>query len=392
MKVPNTSKGLPDLIDLRIQDGAIIEVGAMLSEKLGETIVQGEEGQQFFISLPWMDLFSVVTDPGHEWKEKYSEWSKQAALGGFGDCLVIPETNPAADKGEIIQSLQNRQNPFGVRMSVAGAITASKNGKQLAEMRDCFEAGSRIFSEGLKPSLTSQRMRIALEYAHGFGGKLLTFPQDADLAENGQIHEGKSSLATGLTGIPSLSESLMVYRDSELALMTGTEVHFCGISCAESVDILRKAIEKGAPVSASVFASQLIFTEEDTESFESAFKVMPPYRSVKDREALRQAVAEGVIQGIASGHVPTTIEEKNLEFPYAAFGRRGLSDCFPFAYEALVKTGKMTPAELVQRMVEYPRALTGIPLHTETMSFWIVDKEQSVEQVRLFRNSSPLFN
>lgn len=375
-------------IDLRVQQGEITEVGSGLELREGETLWEAEIGAQFYMSSSWMDLFSVVTDPGFEWKESYVEWSDQAAAGGFGECLVIPETNPSADKGEIIRSLCRRENVHGVKMSVAAAVTAGKQGKQLAELRDCFEAGAKVFSEGLHASLSSARMRIALEYVHGFGGKLFSFPQDAGLAENGQIHEGKSSLATGLNGISSLSESLMVYRDSELALMTGTEVHFCGISCAESVEILRKAMDKGAPISASVFSTHLIFTEEDTESFDSAYKVMPPFRSMLDREALRRAVAEGVIQGIASGHVPSAPEEKNLEFPYASFGRRNLSDSFRYAWAALVATGLMTDSELIERMVVFPRELVGNTSTISTFSFWKVDKNQSVTEIHLFKNST----
>lgn len=378
----------PSVFDIRIQEGEVIEIGKALELKEGEQMEEVSDGGQFYFSLSWMDLFSVVTDPGFEWKERNSEWAAQAAAGGFGECLVIPETNPAADKGEIIRSLSGRGNVHGVKMSVAAAVTAGKSGKQLAEMRDCFEAGATVFSEGLHPSLTSARMRIALEYVHGFGGKIFSFPYDSGLAENGQIHEGKSSLATGLNGMSSLSESLMVYRDSELALMTDTEIHFCGISCAESIEILKKAIEKGAPVSASVFSTHLIFTEEDTESFDSLYKVMPPFRSMNDREALRKAVAEGVIQGIASGHVPTAPEEKNLEFPYAAFGRRNLVDSFRYTWEALVKTGLMTAEELMQRMIIFPRQLVGLPMPTENLSFWAVNSDGLVDRTLLLKSKN----
>lgn len=368
------------LLDIRLSEDTLLEMDSSLTAHEQETVVPGDS---WYLSPAWMDLFSVVTDPGYEWKESRNEWARQAAEGGFGSCLIIPETNPAADRGEMVRSLLQFPNPYRIETQVAAAVTSGKSGKQLAELRDASSAGARIFSEGLRPSLSAARMRIALEYLKSFDGCMMVFPLDGEMAESGQIHEGKSSLTTGLNGIPSLAESLLVYRDSELARITGTPVHFCGISCADSVEIIRKAKTTGAPVTASVFASHLMFTESETESFDASWKIMPPLRSEQDRAALRKAVADGTIEGIASGHVPTAPEEKNLEFPYAAFGRRGLTTCFDLAWEALVKTGLMEPAALVSRLVAFPRQLTGSGIPSHAFTLWRTDAQNRVVEKQL---------
>lgn len=371
---------LPQQVDLRLSDHSLMEIGRGLQVQNNE--VQ-ETGSTWYLSPAWMDLFSVVTDPGFEWKESREEWARQAARGGFGSCLIIPETTPAADRGEMVRSLLQYPNLYGVETQVAAAVTSGKSGKQLAELRDAWSAGACIFSEGLKPSLSAARMRIALEYLKSFDGSVMVFPLDGGMAENGQIHEGKSALATGLTGIPSLAESLLVYRDSELARITGTPVHFCGISCADSVEIIRKAKATGAPVTASVFATHLVYTETETETFDSSWKIMPPLRSAHDREVLRQAVVEGTLDGIASGHVPCAPEEKNLEFPYAAFGRRGLETCFDLAWESLVTTGLMQPAALVSRFVTFPRQLTRTSIPRNAYTLWRTDAQNRVVEKQL---------
>lgn len=370
-------------MDVRIHSGKILEQGEALVPTESEVVWEGREHQDYYLSPAWTDLFSVVTDPGFEWKESYAQWANQAAEGGMGRCLVIPDTSPSVDKGEMVRSLKARTNAHGVEMLVAANITQGRLGKQLSEMRDCYEAGTRIFSEGLKPSLSAARMRIALEYAGSFGGKLMVFPQEGGMAESGQIHEGKASLATGLTGIHSLSESLMVYRDSELALLTGTEIHFCGISSAESVEIIRKAKEKGAPVTASVFAPHLVFTEAEVEGFDPLYKVMPPFRSQADRDALRKAIQDGVIDGIASGHVPYAPEEKNLEFPYAAFGMKTLTHAMTYAWEALVNSDLCTPEQLISKFIKFPSRFLECPIPDNRYTFWSV-KSGKVGEIRLF--------
>lgn len=390
--ISGNASGSIQMLDIRIRQGKIIQASPHLTEEDQESVLSTAPGESWYASPAFMDLFSVITDPGFEWKETHQQWAEQAGAGGFSDALVIPETSPVPDRGEVVRALLSRNSGLKSTMWIAGALTAGKNGKQLAELQDMYTAGVRIFTDGLKPSLPSARKRTGLEYLKGFSGKMMVFPQDAGLSENGQIHEGKSALFTGLHGIPSLAESLMVYRDSELALLTGTHIHFCGISCLESVDILRAAKQKGAPVSASVFTPHLYYTESSTESFESVYKVLPPFRSEEDRLALIDAVAEGIIEGLASGHVPFSVEEKELEFPYASFGMRNLKSSFSIAWNMLVHSGKMSPAGMVQRFVEFPRKFTDVPVSEDFVTLWKTDSQGIALNTGVLENRSLHFS
>jgi len=347
--------------DIRIRSGIITEIEQYLSPEPDEYCITAEDGEQLNASSGWMDLFSIITDPGYEDKESFSQWSAAAVSGGFTECLAFPETHPYADTGEAVLALLNRNTPHAPTLHILGALTQKLEGRQIAEFRDMMRAGTGLFSQGLRPSVSGGCMRIALEYLKGSRSQIVVFPFEESLSKQGQVHEGKSAIFTGLKGIPTLTESLIVYRDCALSELCNVPVHFTGISTQKSLKIIEDAKQRGIQVTASVFSTHLKYTEDVYESFDAQYKIMPPFRSHEDREALRNAVCSGVLDGIASGHVPTRPEEKNVEFTHAEFGMRNLSQSFRYAWESLVSTQLMRPADLIHTFVKFPRTLCGLP-------------------------------
>jgi dihydroorotase len=346
--------------DAVVMDSRLIQIGDQLPEP-PKTLPQftGSAQNPLYISQGWKDGFSLITDPGREDKETFQQWVANARMGGFQYNTILPDTHPVPDNGDMVRGLLNRNTDNNPELQIIGALTHNNQGIRLAELRDMMQQGCKIFSHGFRPSVSASIMRTALEYLQGTGAIVCVIPFDEQLTANGQIHEGNISVHTGMKGIPDLAESIIVHRDAAFALKTGTHVHFTGISAAQSVQMIKNAKALGAPVSASVFASHLYYTDRDLTTFNTHLKSMPPCRSESDRYALIQGILEGTIDGIVSGHNPSTIEEKKVEFTAAAFGMSTLSITFDLAWKALVKANYMTPEKLITLFTKGVSELSG---------------------------------
>lgn len=304
------------------------------------------EAEDLVLSPGWVDVFADYSEPGYEQKESIATGLNTAERGGFTDVFLLPNTSPAVDGRAGVQYALQRSQNHQVRLHPLGAISQELAGKSLAEMMDMRQYGAIAFTDGWSPIQSAGLMMKALEYVRAFDGTLIQMPVDASLSKGGLMHESIQSTRLGMPGIPVLAESLMVYRDISLLRYTNSRLHITGISAAESVELIRAAKAEGLSISASVTPYHLLLTDEILGSYDSAYKVDPPLRAEKDRQALIEGLLDGTIDCIASHHRPQDWDAKAREFEYAGYGMAVQELVFPLLQEAL--GDRLKPERLVE--------------------------------------------
>lgn len=316
-KITDTRSGFHNqIVDILIEDGIIKEIAPSIYAK-ADTVVKADG---LCVSTGWTDILADYREPGYEHKETIASGVRAAASGGYTHVLTAPNTNPAVSTKSIVQSLVQKAAGNVVSLHPLGAITQDIEGKNLAEMLDMHAHGAVAFTDGWKPVQNAQLMLKALEYVKSFNGTLVQIPVDSALAAGGLMHEGPESVRLGMPGIPSLSETILLYRDIELLRYTGSRLHVTGISTAEGVEMIRNAKKEGLNITCSVTPYHLVLNDTALSGYSSMYKVMPPIRSEADRQALLAGIADGTIDCIASHHRPQEWDAKTKEYEYAADG------------------------------------------------------------------------
>jgi dihydroorotase len=342
------------LCDLRIEQGKITAIANTLSPSNGEEVFEAEGT---FLSPGFFDLNCTIGDPGLETKEDISSGTAAAKAGGFTGIAVLPTTSPAVQsKGEVAYILNKAQNNL-VDVFPIGAISRDLEGKELAEMFDMKNAGAIAFSDGSKAIGDDGFVSRALQYALGFEGLLILYPENKSIAGKAQVNESKNSVMLGMKGIPALAEEMQVSRDLFLATYHNAPIHLSNISTAGAVALIKRAKREGVKVTCDVAAHQLVFTEELLNGFDSNYKVKPPLRSRADQKALINGLKDGTIDAIVSQHRPHEIEFKNVEFEIAAYGIIALQTVLPLLLQAGLD------AELItEKLAINPRKLLNLPI------------------------------
>ncbi len=309
----------------------------------------------------FIDMHVHLREPGYEYKETIATGTAAAARGGFTGVACMPNTNPVTDNRFIIEFIRRRAAESGqANVYPIGAISRGSRGEELAELGDMRDAGAVAFSDDGRPVSDAGLMRRAMQYCRMLDAPVISHCEEKSLAAGGVMHEGYQSTILGLKGIPASAEEVMVARDIILAAETGCPLHIAHLSTAGSVALVREAKKRGYPVTAEATPQHFTLTDRAVALYNTAAKVNPPLRGDQDVQALREGLADGTIDVIATDHAPHTFDEKNVEFDLAPFGLVGLETAVGLVWTELVHTGILTPLQAVAKLAYHPARILGI--------------------------------
>jgi dihydroorotase len=343
--------------DILIREGRIAAVEPGLAAPAGARVV---DVRDLVVSAGLVDLHVHFREPGQEYKEDIASGAASAAAGGFTTVCCMPNTRPVNDCRAVTELMVRRAREVGtVRVRPIGAISRGLEGRELAEIGEMRDAGIVAVSDDGRPVMNAGLMRRALEYARTFDLPVVQHAEDLALAEGGVMNEGLVSTRIGLRGQPSQAESVMVARDIELCEWTGARYHVAHVSAARSLELIRDAKRRGLPVSCEVTPHHFALTDESCASYDTSTKCMPPLRTHADVDAIKQAMAEGTIDCIATDHAPHSEVEKEVEFDCAAPGMIGLETALSLTL-ALVREGVIDLFRAVRMLTSAPAALFSL--------------------------------
>ncbi|MEN4479963.1 dihydroorotase [Mycolicibacterium cosmeticum] len=345
-------------VDVLVSDGQIAEIGTGLS---GDTVIDAA-GQ---ILLPgFVDLHTHLREPGREYAEDIETGSAAAALGGYTAVFAMANTDPVADSAVVTDHVWHRGQQVGlVDVHPVGAVTVGLEGKQLTEM-GLMAAGVgqvRMFSDDGICVHDPLVMRRALEYASGLGVLIAQHAEEPRLTVGAVAHEGPNAAKLGLAGWPRSAEESIVARDAILARDAGARVHICHASTAGTVELLKWAKAQGISITAEVTPHHLLLDDAVLADYDGRNRVNPPLREASDVAALRQALADGVIDCVATDHAPHAEHEKCCEFSHARPGMLGLQTALSVVVETMVGPGLLSWRDVARVMSEAPAAIVGLP-------------------------------
>ncbi|MFF5392340.1 dihydroorotase [Streptomyces sp. NPDC013012] len=353
--------------DVLIDGETVAEVGSGLSAE-GATVIEAD-GQ---ILLPGLvDLHTHLREPGREDSETVLTGTRAAASGGYTSVFAMANTHPVADTAGVVEQVWRLGKESGYcDVQPIGAVTVGLEGKKLAELGAMHDsaAGVTVFSDDGKCVDDAVIMRRALEYVKAFGGVVAQHAQEPRLTEGAQMNEGIVSAELGLGGWPAVAEESIIARDVLLAEHVGSRVHICHLSTAGSVEIVRWAKSRGIDVTAEVTPHHLLLTDELVRSYNPVYKVNPPLRTEKDVLALREALADGTIDIVATDHAPHPHEDKDCEWAAAAMGMVGLETALSVVQQTMVETGLLDWAGVADRMSFAPARIGRVTGHGRPVS------------------------
>jgi dihydroorotase len=344
-----------DAVDITVSDGRITDLApAGSASGSADQVIDGRG----LVVLPgFVDLHTHLREPGREDAETIASGTAAAALGGFTAVHAMANTTPVADTAGVVEQVWRRGVEAGYcDVHPVGAVTVGLKGEHLAELGAMADSAARVrvFSDDGVCVSDPVLMRRALEYVKAFDGVIAQHAQDPRLTEGAQMNESALSGVLGLRGWPPVAEEAIIARDLLLAQHVGSRVHICHLSTRGSVAIVRWAKERGVDVTAEVTPHHLILTEELARTYDPCYKVNPPLRTADDVEAVREGLADGTIDAVATDHAPHSREDKDCEWAAGAFGMLGLETAFPVVMETMVTPGRLGWRDVADRMSVRP--------------------------------------
>ncbi|TDQ52543.1 dihydroorotase [Actinorugispora endophytica] len=339
--------------DILLRGGRIEAIGPGLAAD-GAQVVDAAGA----VALPGLvDLHTHLREPGREDAETVATGSRSAAMGGYTAVFAMANTDPVADTAGVVEQVWRLGREAGhCDVHPVGAVTRGLGGEHLAELGAMADsaAGVRVFSDDGMCVSDALLMRRALEYVKAFDGVVAQHAQEPRLTEGAQMNEGVVSDRLGLAGWPAVAEEAVIARDCLLAEHVGSRLHICHVSTKGSVQIIRWAKSRGCDVTAEVTPHHLLLTDDLAESYDPIYKVNPPLRTAEDVEALREGLADGTIDVVATDHAPHPSEAKETEWCHAAMGMLGLETALSVVQHTMVDTGLLDWAGVARRMSETP--------------------------------------
>ncbi len=422
-RVVDPANHFDSIADVLILDGKISAVGKGLSAPTG---VDHFDARGKVVAPGLIDLHVHLREPGQTAKETIATGSAAAARGGFTSIVCMPNTSPAIDNAGTVALIHERAKAEGaVNVFVTGAITNGIAGEELAPIGGLKKAGVLAITDDGHCVQNNDLMRRACEYAKMFGLPVMDHCQDYSLVTDGVMHEGYWNLALGLRGWPSAGEEMIVARNILLAELTGAKIHCQHLSAAGSVALIREAKKRGVPISgeacphhftltdAAVAGSEKFWAEDGKTishqasasglpswpAYDTHFKMNPPLRSAKDREAILAGLADGTIEILCSDHAPHCNYEKEVEFDYAPFGITGLETELSLSLMQLVHTKRLSLADMIAKFTVNPARLLNLNKGTLSVGAdadvtvfdpgqeWVFEREHSLSKSK----NSPFF-
>lgn len=350
-----------EIADIYIKEGRIVKIS-----EAGQDVPEDPDALVIDATGKWVlpgliDMHVHLREPGFEYKESIETGCRAAVHGGITSVCAMPNTRPVNDNRQVTEFMIQKAREAGyAKVYPAASISLGSKGQALAEYGELKDAGAVALTDDGLPVDNAQMMRRALEYAKTFDLPIISHCEDMALVAGGCMNEGVVATRLGLPGIPNLSESIMVARDIGLCEITESRLHIAHVSTEESVAVIREAKKRGIRVTAETAPHYFTLTDEAVKDYDTHAKMNPPLRSEKDRQAIREGLADGTLDVIATDHAPHSPLEKQVEFIQAANGIIGLETSLPLSL-ALVYEGVLTLSDMLAKMTKNPASILGIP-------------------------------
>jgi dihydroorotase len=367
-RILDPGQGIDRVADLLITKGKISWIGDK-GKAPNHPDLKTVDATGLVVCPGFIDLHCHLREPGFEDKETIETGTKAAAKGGFTTVCCMPNTNPPIDSQASIDYVKQKAEAEGiVQVLPIGCITKGRQGKGLTEMNELAEAGVIGFSDDGNPVASSRILSLAMDYSRNLGLPIIDHCEDTELSDGGLMNDGWVSARLGLKGMPKAAEEIVVARDISLAEMTGARLHIAHVSTQGSVELIRRAKEKGMAVTAEVTPHHLTLTEERVMgsllennkqlTYDTNAKVNPPLRTKEDIAALIQGLKDGTIDAITTDHAPHTLVDKMCEFGLAAFGISGLETAFA-CLMSLLDGGQLNLKTVISKLTFEPGKIIG---------------------------------
>ncbi|MDX1568006.1 MAG: dihydroorotase [Longimicrobiales bacterium] len=358
-RVVDPGQGLDDVRDVLLADGEVAELAPSVEAPENAEVVDADG---LVVTPGLIDVHVHLREPGGEHKETILSGARAAAAGGFTAVCAMPNTDPPIDDPAAVGfvAAEGRRAGFA-RVYPVGAISVGQEGERLTEVGEMVAEGAVGITDDGRPVMNSGLMRLALEYAQAFGVPVADHPEDLGLSRHGHLNEGLVSSRLGIQGKPNASEDIHIVRDLLLAELTGGHIHLQHVSTAAGVDAIRRAKDRGVRVTAEATPHHLLLTDEAVGAFRTEAKMNPPLRSETDREAVREGLADGTLDVLATDHAPHHYDEKEQAFQDAPFGIVGLETALGLVHTHLVEEGLIDLSTLVERMSWGPARAFNLP-------------------------------